>query len=537
MIVGPDDALGTVDIEPAGFDRARLGRFTSRSRAYIGSVNLAARLVDRLAAFGQVIVVAAALGTTAQADVFFLAAIAPLTVGTIVGEPLGRALFGVLLRARDPHEGVRVAAAGFAASGVVGGALTGLYLAAALPLVAVFAPAGSDDLVPWLVFAALAPALALGAYLSTVLLWLEQYGWAALRFPLASGASLLLLVLATVLTDGVAWTAAAVSAAHVVMLAVLFARVSRELGAGWVLRVTRPALEQAFAVRWQMASPFAGGLVGGQVIVLVERALASALAAGTVATLSYARGIAGAPTVVSQAIGAAAYPGLVRAEFGGSLREMRGLFLGGLRLNVLVGVVFAAYLALFGDSVTAFVLQRGEFGIASSERASDALLAFSLSTLGTSLLMYLVTVLYGIGAFSGLLYRSLVVFSAYAVLAPLLLLALGATGLALAYSLAQMVGAVFAVELIARRLELSNAELLRGLVPIAPAVTAILVPLALYRALLIEVDVPTQWRGLVGVVASAVLLVLATAAALFARELPETQHLRQRLSTLRRRAE
>lgn len=515
--------------DPPGHTR---GAFTARSGAYIGSVNLVAQVTDRLAALIQIVVVAAAFGVSASADIFFLAAVGPLTIGSIVGEPLGRGFMELLLRAEGREQGRQLAAAGFFATLLISLALTAVYFVVALPVVVIAAPGGASALAPWLAFAPIATALALGAYLSSVLLWLEHYGAAALRFPLASVASLAFLGVAIALTRDLAWVAAAISLGYVAMTAVLYAAVARELGLRWPGAATRNALAQALTVRSRIVSPAIGGLLGGQVIVTIERVLASTLGVGAVATLSYARGISGAPSVVSEAIGAAAYPGMARAEFAGSGGHVRNSFLGGFRLNLLVGTAFAVYLALFGESITAFLLQRGAFETSSSDRAGDVLVAFAIGTLGSSLLRHLIAVLYALGRFTAVLHRSLVVFATYLLLVPVLLVWLDETGLALGYSLAEFTGAVFASVVVARRLGLSAGEFGRSAWRIAPSLALVVGGLIAYRAIVEVVSVPTDWIGVVRVFGSGVVLVGLLAAAAFARDLPESRQLRAAVGRL-----
>ena len=87
-------------------------RPTSRSASFIGSLNLAGRILERLGAFGQIILIAAALGATTSADLYFIASIGPLMIGGIVGE----ALYATVLPSFARSEGettVELARAGF----------------------------------------------------------------------------------------------------------------------------------------------------------------------------------------------------------------------------------------------------------------------------------------------------------------------------------------------------------------------------------------------------------------------------------------
>jgi putative peptidoglycan lipid II flippase len=511
------------DGPPAGAARP-----TARSGIFIGSVNLLARTLDRVAALVQITVVAAVFGATSRADLFFLASIAPLALGTIVSEPLGRSFLGLLVGSRSRSEGVSVAAAGMLVSLLVVSALTLAYLGVAFAVVEIFSPAGTESFGPWLAFGAIAPSVGLAGYAGAVLLWLEEYSWAAARTPLASVSALALLVIAVGLTDRVIWVAVAVGAGYVAGLGVLLARITRLLGPGWILRSTRPAFFEALRVRRHLAAPVAGAVLGGQVIVLLERALAATLGVGAVAIVSYARGIASAPAVISQAVGAGAYPGMVRAASVGSRGYLSASFLIGLRVNLYIGTAFAAYVGLFGTSLTAFLLQRGAFQQPASARAGDVLTAFAASTLTGGLLFYLVAVLYGIASYSGLLFRSLAIFVSYLALAPLLLIALDEVGLALAFSLAQAAGVAASAALVGRRLAVPMGNLVRAVVvPVLPRVGLVIAVLGGYRLIVGLVEVPIVWRGVVNVLGSGLTLLAVLAVGLLSSPLPEGVRLRE----------
>lgn len=501
---------------------------TRRSGAYIGSLNVAGRGLDRLAAFGQVIIIAAAFGAGPRADLYFLAAIAPLAIGTIIGDPLGRGFLTLVLGTRDPTRARALAASGLAVSTAFVVFVTACYLAVAYMLVRELTPVGSGDFTPWLAFGLLAPALGLSGYLGGVLLFLELYGWDAARIGSASIVGLIGLGAVAGRTDSVAWAAAAITFGYVVSVVVTLVVIGRRLGFGWFLHGTREGLRTALRAKATILSPIAGGIVGNPVIVMIERVFAATIGTGAVATLSYARGIAAAPAMLSQAIGSGAYPGLVRADADGQTVYLRRSFLAGLRLNLFVGSVFGLYVGIFGSWLSIVLLQRGSFEAASAGRAADALAAFALSTLATSVLMYVIPVLYGIGGFSGILFRSLAVFGAYVVLAPLLLLRFHEIGLAVAFSLAQMVGATLAVVLAARRLGFSLRELwIDSVWPTTRRVAVVAATLVGYRLVLPHVPLPIAWVGIARVGGSALLLAVASAIVLLTARSPESQRLRE----------
>ena len=401
---------------------------------------------------------------------FFLASIVPLTIGVVVGEALSRSLLTMLVSANRGAPQRELAAAGALISVAIVCAMTGVYLAVALPLVLWLHPDGSGALGPWIAFSPLGIALALCGYLGGVLLWLHRYVWAALRYPIGGGAALALLAAAIHFTNGLNTVAVGVTVGYAIALVPLYAAISARLGNRWALRPTRYGLRSAWQGRRRVGAGVGAGLIGGQLIVLLERLLAAPLGAGSVSSLAYARGVAGAPALATEALSAGAYPGFVRAHSAGDAQFLRQSFLVWFRITVLAGVAFAGFFLAFGHDVIAVLFERGRFGAYEVGRAGTMLVAFALSTLAGGVAALFVTTLYGLDRFTGILYRELGVFGAYLVLAPALRFEFGAVGLAWAFTIAQTAGAILAGALVVRHLELGSRALLReGLLPVAPA--------------------------------------------------------------------
>ena len=78
----------TANVEPGPERRI----FAERSASFIGFTLLGGRLLERAGAFGQVLLIAAVLGSTTRADLYFIASIVPLTIGNVVGEALAAAV-------------------------------------------------------------------------------------------------------------------------------------------------------------------------------------------------------------------------------------------------------------------------------------------------------------------------------------------------------------------------------------------------------------------------------------------------------------
>lgn len=506
--------------------RRRTGQ---RSTAFIGSLNLLARAADRLATLAQIGVVAWIFGASSAGDLYFLASIVPLTLALVIGDPLGRAALRSLSGRIDAEVAPRFAAAGFSVAFVFLAALTLLYVIVAIVAVKVATPTGSGALGPWLAFAPVIVCSGLSGYLGSLLVWTERYGWAAFQIPVASIAGLALMGVVAAATDSLTLIALAISGGYAVALVVAFVAVGRRLGRAWLVHQTRPDLRAALALPRAIASPAFGQLLGGQALVVLERSIALTIGVGAVSTLTYARGISAAPVFVAQAIGAGVYPGIVRAHSEGATGFVRDSFLTALRVILFVGGAFTFYFLFFGPSVGAALLQRGSLSVDSADRVGHALIAFAPATAATGVLIFVVAVLYGIGDFRGILERSLVAVGAYVILAPVLVMAFDAWGLALAFSLSQVIGAAFGLLLLGRKVGLPARELVRGaIVPAAALVLPVAAALGLYRATLsvIGTGVPTEWRGIVDTGSSFLLMVAVSGAVFLLSPLPESARVR-----------
>ena len=219
---------------------------------------------------------------------------------------------------------VELAAAGFWASAAVLVAATGRLPRRRAVVVPVAKPAGSDDLAPWLAFAPIGLLFALGAYAAAscsarAVLW-PPFRSAAVRdrrpAPERDRARF---------TDDVVWVALAVSAGYAVALALLLVRDRRRRRPG-----DAPACRRAqrsaelLPLRGKVVASLAGGLLGGQVFVFLERLLAASLGVGAVAAISYSPRIAFTPNVLAQSISLGVYPGMLRAHARAQHRVPRG---------------------------------------------------------------------------------------------------------------------------------------------------------------------------------------------------------------------
>lgn len=438
-----------------------------RSASYIGSVTLAARVADRLAALGQILLVASVLGASTQADLYFIASIAPLAIGTIVGEALFAVILPPLVREPDDRLRAQLVAAGFWLSTAAVLLVTALYVLVAVVVVREAAPAGSESLWPWLAFAPLAPLTALSAFLAAILLERERYFAPPFRSAVATVAALAFTAVALSRSDDVTWVGVAVTAGYAVSVVLLLVELVRTGGAEIFRMPTRAAIGVVAARRRKVAASLAAGAIGGQAFVLVERVLAASLGVGAVAALSYARGLSFTPNVVGQAIALGVYPGMLRAHAAEATAHLRDTFVAGLRATLYTAVVPALVLALFADEIARIVFGHGALeGSARLVEIQSSLRGFAPAVVGSLTLIFTARVFGAIDFFRALVWSQATALVAYLALAPVLRVDRGPGGLALAFSVAELLGATVGIGLAARRIPVPAFTLLRSVLAV-----------------------------------------------------------------------
>ena len=183
-------------------------RYTRRSATYIGSLTLGAKVLERFAAFVQIAVIAAVFGATTQSDLYFIASIVPLTIGTIVGEALATSTLPWLVRRQSSDDLVHHLSATFWMSAATLVVAFALYVGVMAVAVTRYAPAGSTSLLPWLAFSPNDRRAWTVVYLSSVLLLRERYTWPPFRAAAAAIFGLALMGISLIFTDSVTLIAA-----------------------------------------------------------------------------------------------------------------------------------------------------------------------------------------------------------------------------------------------------------------------------------------------------------------------------------------
>lgn len=467
-------------------------RFAERSASFIGLALLAGRLLDRLGAFGQVLLIAAVFGSTIRADLYFIASIVPLTIGNVVGEALAASVLPRAARARD-LEATRMFSAGLWIAGIVLAAVTAAYLVGVALLVPRVAPAGSASLLPWIAFAPLGIFFGLGAYCAAPLLHYERYVWPALRSAASTIVGLVLTAVVVALGGGVVWIGLAVSTGYGVALLLLVIEIVSIGRLALFAPPTRSAIREVVSLWPKLSASAASGVIGGQVFVLIERLLTAPLGVGAVASISYARGVAYTPAILGQAIGAGVYPSMLRAHAADAVDYVRDRFVSGLRLTLFTTAVSGSYLALYSAEIAEVLFGRDAVSPSSLVAVQQCLLAFSLALLGWMLTIYGSRLFGALNLFRGLLLQELVALLVYAAIMFPLRDGFGVPGVALAFAIGQVMGGLAATALIARRLETRlSAIVAKAVVPaVSRAVPVVLALVAVKLGLGVANDMPS----------------------------------------------
>jgi peptidoglycan biosynthesis protein MviN/MurJ (putative lipid II flippase) len=312
----------------------------------------------------------------------------------------------------------------------------------------------------------------------------------------------------------------------------LFREIGRTRGFGFVHAATRNALRQVLDLRMNVSTSIAGGILGGQTFVLLERAFAASLGVGAVSTISYARGIVFTPNIVGQAIAMGLYPGMLRAHEAQDRRFVRDSFLGGLRVTLLVALAAVAYIVLFATPIVQTLLQRGALDEHDAVAVAHALVAFCPAVVGSMLLIVTSRAFYASNLFSGIVWSQLVVLLAYGPLAFALRDPHGATGLAAAFGVAELAGGIVSVVLVARLVDITWPDA-RPLLAVVLPVALVTVVLGGIRIAVDQAPLSAATAAVCATIVGGVALVLLVSGFLLTSHWPEATVFRRRLLGLR----
>jgi len=506
------------------------GRYTTRSATYITSLNLAAKVAERGGAFVQILLIASIYGATARSDLYFIASIVPLTVGTVVAEALATSALPVAL-AREKEGDLQSFLVGTFWGAAAALAITlAAYLAVAWTVVNSFAPAGSTDFMPWVAFSPTIVTLGLSSYLSALLLQQERYTWPPFRAAIATICGLFFMGAALIFTRSLTWIAVGTSCGYLLSCLLLLGDLTAASGRSFMRRPRAGDLRLVRPLAGNFATAIVGGILGGQLFVLVERSLAASVGVGAVSTISYARGVIFSTNIVAQAIAMGLYPGMTRAHVAADKRFVANAFVRGLRLTLLASLLAIVFACLYAEPLIHTLLQHGALTNTDSRAIAHALIAFSPAVVGSMLLIVTSRVFYAINSFRGIVWSQLGVLVVYLPLAVLLRGAFGATGIAAAFGTAELFGGLVATALVSTRLSLVRLDFacLRGVIrPIGGIGLALLA----VRAALDRAPLSVGVRPVVITVVGGVVMAGLVIASLLRSRWPETEIVRRGLQT------
>ena len=305
-----------------------------------------------------------------------------------------------------------------------------------------------NDIAVWLAFAGLVTAQPIAGIYAAYFTAQRRYALATLRVPFITGVAFVSALVLLSFWGSITAIAVAYSlgfCGQLVLLAVLAKRLPAERG--------EPAASPGLRILGPAGSVFLATLVGGQLIVLIERILASSLAAGSVTLLVNARGFVLVAAMAAQAIGSGVFPA-ASERFRELGREgLADLALTAVRLAALIALVSAAYVSICRRQLIEVVLQRGKFNASDTAETARLIAIMAGALLGISVGAVAGKALFGVGR-----QRFVAVVSAAGVvlyvgaavglreawgvdgLAAAFLVSAVATGMALAVALAHAVG-------------------------------------------------------------------------------------------------
>lgn len=402
-----------------------------------------------------VAIVAALFGATGASSTYFLALVVPITLGVSASEAFYTALLPRFTsRTRPPrellHASLRIAGA-FVLAG------TAVYIGI---LVAV----SPDRLSVWLAFSPVIAATGLNGVYAAFLTAERRYALAILRVPLGTGIALAVAAIVLPFWETPTALAIAVSVGQLATLALLAVQ------ARGAPSVTGESIS-ASSLFASSSAVFASTLLGGQLVIVVERFLASGLVVGAVALLAYARGIALLPVMFAQAVGSGMFPAAAERFKAPERDALVRLAVNGMRLSVLAGLVSTAYVVICRRELVQVAFERHAF--TSTDAATTATLVAILAgaLTGASLTASGARMLFALGRRREVLVISVGALVLYVVAAVVLREAYGLNGLASAFTVASTAGGLVLAAVLVRRLGVGAARVVREWV-VAPAALA-----------------------------------------------------------------
>jgi peptidoglycan biosynthesis protein MviN/MurJ (putative lipid II flippase) len=393
-----------------------------------------------------VAVVAALFGATGRSSTYFLALIVPVTLGVSASEALYTVLLPAFTRPDRPprallHASLRVSAP--------------LLLGANALYVAVVLGVSPGRLSVWLAFSPLVAAIGLNGVYAAFLTAERRYPLAILRVPLGTAVALAAAAAILPFWETPTAIAIAVSAGQIATLALLaLSTRNAPRGNGGDAVSARTLVPGAAAV-------FAATLVGSQLVMVVERFLATGLAASAVALLAFARGIALLPIMLAQAVGSGIFPAATERFKALERTSLSQLAQSAMRLSVLAGLVSTAYVAICRRELVQIAFQRHAFGVGDAGRTAMLVGILAGALVGTSATATAARTLFALGRRRVVFLISAGSVALYVVVAVALREAYGLDGIASAFGISATAAGLTVAVVLASALDIGPRRALR----------------------------------------------------------------------------
>ena len=255
----------------------------------------------------------------------------------------------------------------------------------------------------------------------------RRYALAILRVPLGTGIALAITALVLPFWESTTALAIAVSAGQLATLALLAVQAHGAPTGGAPERITARSLFSS------SAAVFVSTLLGGQLVLVVERFLANGLVSGAVALLVYARGIALLPVMFAQAVGSGVFPAAAERFKALERDSLTRLAVNAMRLSVLAGLVSTAYVVICRRELVQIAFERRAFTADDTATTATLVGIFAVALTGASLTASGARTLFALGRRREVLVVSAGALALYVVAAVVLRRAYGLNGLATAF--------------------------------------------------------------------------------------------------------
>jgi putative peptidoglycan lipid II flippase len=454
-------------VEGAVGQRDADARTAGHSVGRLFGASLTASVLDRTLALVLLAVIAGAYGASSDSDTYFLALVVPLAIGGALTEGVYAALLPHFT-SRASHAPI-TGAVWFSALAAL--ALLVVYVGAVLL-------AWPDQIGVWLLLAAVVPAMAIAGACSAALVARKRYAVAAARVPIGTALTLAVVCAALPFTRSLLVFGAAMPIGYfgALLFLLVFARRKADARSAQVTALNPVALAGA------SASVFLATLVGGPLVVVVERAMAAGLPTGSVALLTFARNLALLSLVITTSLASGMFPVATIRRSASDHDALCRLLVSTFRLGMLVCLSVCAFTVICRNEIIDVALRHGELTSADAAAVAQLLVLFAGAVIGLTLAAVAVRGFYALGRYRLVAQVSALSLALYVVAAFLLRAWLGRDGLALAFLVSSLAAGGAAAVLLARTLDIP----LKGTameVVVRPAAIASVFAAAVYAGL------------------------------------------------------